>query len=131
MAKAPTTAADTSTADQTTDTVTEPAAEGTETVETTETAETEATAEQVETAASDPAPEAAVGHTVDDNAEALGHAVDDEAVPAANLAAMRHPDGIGCSFAGIAFEPDAKGVIRVPNFAVVELQSHGFEPVKA
>lgn len=42
---------------------------------------------------------------------------------------MKHPDGIGVSFAGHEFAPDADGVILVPAFAVAELSAHGFVPV--
>jgi hypothetical protein len=34
------------------------------------------------------------------------------------LVRMRHAEGIGCSFAGRAYEPDADGVVMVPVAAV-------------
>jgi hypothetical protein len=42
------------------------------------------------------------------------------------MVAMRHPEGIGCSFAGRGYAPDAKGVVLVPVEAAAELIAHGF-----
>jgi hypothetical protein len=41
---------------------------------------------------------------------------------------MRHPDGNSCGWGGIAFEPDADGVVTVPLEAVPDLLPHGFKP---
>lgn len=42
---------------------------------------------------------------------------------------MRHPDGIGASHDGVAYEPNKKGVIEVPAAAIDALASHGFQQV--
>ena len=43
-----------------------------------------------------------------------------------HTAAMRHPDGTGCSWRGRSFASDAKGVVTVPVEAATELAGHGF-----
>lgn len=43
-------------------------------------------------------------------------------------AKLRHPDGSGCSWGGVSYEPDKKGLVTVPTAAVDDLASHGFEP---
>ncbi|HZQ41354.1 MAG TPA: hypothetical protein VFA87_11185 [Rhizomicrobium sp.] len=42
---------------------------------------------------------------------------------------MMHPDGTGASWGGKAYEPGADGAIEVPQAAVNDLKSHGFELV--
>lgn len=53
-----------------------------------------------------------------------------ETEPSAEFAALKHPEGVGCSFAGVSYEPDDKGVVHVPHAAVADLASHGFAPVE-
>ena len=42
---------------------------------------------------------------------------------------VSHPEGIGCSFDGVNYEPDEHGTIIVPAESVGALTSHGFTPV--
>jgi hypothetical protein len=46
------------------------------------------------------------------------------------MVAMRHPESIGCSFAGQTYEPDADGVVLVPAEAAAALAAHGFVAVE-
>lgn len=54
-----------------------------------------------------------------------------ERAPAAGPGMVRlcHPEGIGCGVGGYFYEPDAAGVVTVPNGAVAELRAHGFRGV--
>jgi hypothetical protein len=44
----------------------------------------------------------------------------------AGMVLLRHPDGNGCGWNGIAYEPDADGAILVPREAISDLGAHGF-----
>lgn len=46
----------------------------------------------------------------------------------AEMAKLRHPTGVGCSFDGVEYAPDEEGFIRVPHRAVRFLAPHGFVP---
>jgi hypothetical protein len=48
----------------------------------------------------------------------------------AGMVRMRHPEGVGCSFAGQVYEPDEDGVVLVPAEAVAALAAHGFAAIK-
>jgi hypothetical protein len=41
--------------------------------------------------------------------------------------AMRHEDGVGCSWRGQSFAVDAKDLVTVPIAATAELLAHGFK----
>lgn len=41
---------------------------------------------------------------------------------------LKHPDGLSCGWNGVAYEPDADGVVEVPAAASAELKWHGFVP---
>jgi hypothetical protein len=61
-----------------------------------------------------------------------GFAVAKKDMPPATTIGMvrlRHSEGVGCSFAGRVYEPDADGVVRVPAEAAAELMAHGFVAV--
>jgi hypothetical protein len=60
-----------------------------------------------------------------------GFAVAKKDMPAmpAGRVRVRHPEGIGCSFDGQAYEPDADGIVMVPAAAAAELMAHGFVAV--
>lgn len=45
---------------------------------------------------------------------------------AVDSVAMRHEDGVGCSWRGQSFAADANGVVTVPLAAVAELLAHSF-----
>ena len=42
---------------------------------------------------------------------------------------IQHPEGIGCTAAGVTYAADAEGKIRVPTHVVSDLQAHGFAVV--
>ncbi|HZU90090.1 MAG TPA: hypothetical protein VE993_12610 [Stellaceae bacterium] len=46
------------------------------------------------------------------------------------MVAMRHPESIGCSFAGQTYGPDADGFVSVPAEAAAALAAHGFVAVE-
>jgi hypothetical protein len=43
--------------------------------------------------------------------------------------ALAHPQGIGCSWGGTVYPPDAEGLVIVPIAAAADLLVHGFKPV--
>jgi hypothetical protein len=43
--------------------------------------------------------------------------------------ALAHSQGIGCSWGGTAYPPDAEGLVIVPIAAAADLLVHGFAPV--
>jgi len=45
------------------------------------------------------------------------------------LVALAHPQGLGCSWRGATYPPDAEGLIIVPLAAAQDLAAHGFKPV--
>ena len=56
---------------------------------------------------------------------------DDPKPVSAGMIKVSHPDGVGCSFGGVTYDADAKGVVAVPAEAVSALAAHGFKPVEA
>jgi hypothetical protein len=44
---------------------------------------------------------------------------------------LKHPAGLGCGWNGVAYEPDADGVVEVPAPAAADLKWHGFEAAPA
>jgi hypothetical protein len=54
----------------------------------------------------------------------------DQPAAPAGMVRLRHPEGVGCSFAGQAYEPNADGVVLVPAEAVAALVAHGFVAVE-
>jgi hypothetical protein len=46
----------------------------------------------------------------------------------APMVRLKHPAGFSCGWAGVAYEPDAEGVVEVPAAAAAELKWHGFGP---
>jgi hypothetical protein len=52
--------------------------------------------------------------------------IEDEPPVPAGLIYLAHPEGVGCSFGGVSYEPDDKGRVTVPIVAVSALGAHGF-----
>jgi len=76
-------------------------------------------------------------HTVDVPSEAVDSLVrvggferiaDAAPVPQGHVA-LAHPQGIGCSWGGTVYPPDAEGLVIVPIAAAADLLAHGFKPV--
>lgn len=42
---------------------------------------------------------------------------------------LKHREGLGCGWGGVAYEPDADGVVNVPAAAAADLRWHGFWPI--
>ena len=53
---------------------------------------------------------------------------DEEAGPTApeGSVLLYHPEGLGCSFGGVSYEPDDNGAVSVPAHAAKDLVTHGF-----
>ncbi len=52
--------------------------------------------------------------------------IPERATPPAGMVHMAHPQGVGCSWGGVTYEPDADGIVTVPAAAGADLASHGF-----
>ena len=52
----------------------------------------------------------------------------ERAVSSATMVQLRHPDGCGCGWDGVAYEADENGIVTVPAEAAADLESHGFGP---
>jgi hypothetical protein len=56
-----------------------------------------------------------------------GFAMVNSPAPApAGMVRLAHPNGIGCSYGGVSYEPDEEGHVLVPAGAPAELAAHGF-----
>jgi hypothetical protein len=78
-------------------------------------------------------------HTIEVPSEAVDSLVriggfeqiaDPAPVPQGHIA-LAHPQGIGCSWGGTVYPPDAQGLVIVPIAAAGDLMAHGFKPVSA